>query len=269
VVTHLALEVLPDTAVYIEEQLCSGEVYSIGDQEFSESGIYELSLMSVSGCDSIIVADLEFIEIDTTFIDEILCYGNKYELEGEVFYETGVYSLNLVSDFGCDSTLIIDLEFIEIDSSVSKDGSVLIAYFDTSYSYQWFDCNTNEDFIGATANIFEPDYSGDFAVRIGNNLGCESTSLCYYVVATGLKTIVKENELVIMPNPTKGLINIYNKTGEKIESVELYSLSGQFMKKYYLDEDNSFNILGYSEGIYLIKISVNNKNIVRRIALIK
>ncbi|HHH52525.1 MAG TPA: T9SS type A sorting domain-containing protein, partial [Bacteroidetes bacterium] len=122
---------------------------------------------------------------------------------------------------------------------------------------------------GAKENVFEPDYSGKFAVRISNDMGCSQVSGCYDVIASGLIATDMENALEVMPNPTKGLITIFNKTGLKIESVDLYSMSGQSMKKYYLDKDNSFDISGYSEGIYLIRIAINNKIIVRRIILIK
>lgn len=254
---------------YIVETFCYGEVYNFNGVDYTETGIYETTMQSHMGCDSTIIADLEFIKIDTTFVEETLCYGEKYIVGDDEFTETGIYEIDLVSTFGCDSVVFADLEFVELDTSVLKEGSVLTAHFDTDYYYQWFDCITNEDISGAKENVFEPDYSGKFAVRISNDMGCSQVSGCYDVIASGLIATDMENALEVMPNPTKGLITIFNKTGLKIESVDLYSMSGQSMKKYYLDKDNSFDISGYSEGIYLIRIAINNKIIVRRIILIK
>ena len=65
--------------------------------------------------------------------------------------------------------------------------------------------------------------------------------------------------LSIYPNPVINELNIsYN---EKINKVEIYSLLGQHIKYYEIeDEKTTLDLSGISTGTYLLKIYVNEKN---------
>jgi len=268
-VVHLSLDVIPVSTTNISETLCYGDVYYIGDDEFTESGIYELNLKSVSGCDSIVIADLEFIKIDTTFIDETLCKGDIFEIGNQKITETGTYEMNLVSDFGCDSVILANLEFLELNVDISLDGSVLTAYYDNSYTYRWFDCDKKENVLGATKNKFEPVYSGNFAVIITNDIGCIDTSECLYVIANDTKSIYGYDEIIILPNPAKDLISIINRSGNIIESIKLFNIKGELIEEPDKNKLKNIDLSSHSKGVYLFRINTNDKKTyIKKILLI-
>jgi len=74
------------------------------------------NLTSIDGCDSTIVWQYHFIPIDTTYIDYLGCVDDGYEVSlGNNLYNqtnnTGEVILqNIV---GCDSTIIVDLQYLE------------------------------------------------------------------------------------------------------------------------------------------------------------
>lgn len=68
-ITELNLKVNHDTTLVIEENLCRGDTYLVGDQEVTTSGEYQLNLNRKNGCDSIIKYFLNFFEINTIVIE--------------------------------------------------------------------------------------------------------------------------------------------------------------------------------------------------------
>ena len=63
---ELTLKVAVNDTTYINEETCFGEIISIAGQDFDTSGTYELSVMSSTGCDSTIIATLDFQKVDVT-----------------------------------------------------------------------------------------------------------------------------------------------------------------------------------------------------------
>lgn len=88
----------------LNENICGEASYMVGTQVFTETGFYEETLMSYTGCDSIVRLDLTVNAAykDTLFQD--LCKGDTYD--GVVFQN----STTIVNDFqtlaGCDSSVV-------------------------------------------------------------------------------------------------------------------------------------------------------------------
>ena len=63
--------------------------------------------------------------------------------------------------------------------------------------------------------------------------------------------------IIIFPNPSDGVFNIRNRTGERISKVEVFNAIGQ--KAYSsTDEIYTMNLSGKASGIYLYKITTEN-----------
>ena len=58
-VMQLNLEVLPKIVGYETVSICEGDVFSISDKEFTETGEYEVNMGSVGRCDSFVVVQLQ------------------------------------------------------------------------------------------------------------------------------------------------------------------------------------------------------------------
>ncbi|MEZ5001598.1 MAG: gliding motility-associated C-terminal domain-containing protein [Chitinophagales bacterium] len=131
--------VMPTYEVDITASICSGDGYVLPDGEITDSaGHYIDTLLSVSGCDSIVNTHLSLIPYHETFADITICEGTNYTLpDGTVVSDSGSYTSILTSVSGCDSfiyTHVSSIPFFEtfIAASICQgqsytlpDGSVV------------------------------------------------------------------------------------------------------------------------------------------------
>ena len=62
----LNLTVKPVPTTNIAKSLCAGDVYTIGNEKFTQTGQYVIKLKSINGCDSIVQASLTFVTLKNT-----------------------------------------------------------------------------------------------------------------------------------------------------------------------------------------------------------
>ncbi len=128
----------------------------------------------------------------------------------------------------------------------------------TGTTYQWLDCNNNNlPISNQTAQTFTPTVDGSYAVQLTTN-GCVSTSNCYPFSLLNNSNFDSNGAIVLYPNPTTGIITIANDQLEKIASVAIYSLLGQFVTDK-LDLSNQPN------GMYFIKLETDTSSVVQKI----
>jgi|GEM_PF-937609 len=72
----------------------------------------------------------------------------------------------------------------------------------------------------------------------------------------------QENQMILYPNPTTGIINLQTK--EMIKSVSVYNLAGQRVSFNSLNKENtSIDISNLPRGIYFVEITLDNKAVKR------
>ena len=106
---HLTLvDVLYDT---ISVEICNGENFVVGGESFTytKSGLYDITIPSVDGCDSIITVDLTVKPTNTIMLYDTICDGRTYVWDGEEYIKTGVYTKKYTNQYGCDSTVTLNL----------------------------------------------------------------------------------------------------------------------------------------------------------------
>ena len=108
---ELTLEVNPIAESFLVEEICVGDVFMIGNEEFTEDGSYDVVLENpATGCDSIVYLDLTLIgTFEITFIVETICEGEFIEVGGEELDEGGSYFYELTDEVGCDSLVDVFL----------------------------------------------------------------------------------------------------------------------------------------------------------------
>ena len=89
--------------------ICEGETYSFNGQELTESGIYTDTLTSVAGTDSIVTLILKVYQNITKYVTAVICENSSYSFNGDNYSQAGVYTANLKTEKGCDSTVILTL----------------------------------------------------------------------------------------------------------------------------------------------------------------
>ena len=91
------------------DTVCDNYIYDAQGTIISESGIYNLNLQSVYGCDSNIVLHLT---INPTFYDTIIatiCDNEEYLFEGMLLDSSGTYKVSHTTTSGCDSIYVLYL----------------------------------------------------------------------------------------------------------------------------------------------------------------
>jgi PKD repeat protein len=125
-------------------------------------------------------------------------------------------------------------------------------------TYTWVDCdNNNAPINGQTAQTFSPIVSGNYAVQLTTN-GCQSISNCYTVDLLSLASLNADNEIVLYPNPTTGLISIGSNQLGEVKSVAIYTILGEFVT-------DKLDLSAQSNGLYFVKIISENGTIIKKI----
>ncbi len=106
---------------YMDAELCVGASYVLPNGEsVDEPGEYEVVLESANGCDSIITVSLDISDPEDFYFDYSGCVGDDFSFAvgSEVFNEdvtSGIVTIQ--NQWGCDSTVYVNLEYKENSSS--------------------------------------------------------------------------------------------------------------------------------------------------------
>ncbi len=153
-IVHLNLSVIETVESALAVTICEGQSYDIDTLSFTESGEYEVRLVSESGCDSIVHLNLSVIEAVESALAVTICEGQSYDIDTLSFTESGEYQIRLVSELGCDSIVHLNLSIIEtVESALAV----------TICEGQSFDIDT-----------LSFSESGEYEIRLVSELGCDS-----------------------------------------------------------------------------------------------
>jgi 6-phosphogluconolactonase (cycloisomerase 2 family) len=105
----LNLTVNPVYSVVLDEEICEGDFYVFGTQNYIVGGTYVESFNSVSGCDSIVTLNLTIVEPEVT-LNESICEGESISVGQFTFTDEGTYNVTVESGAGCSSEVTLNLE---------------------------------------------------------------------------------------------------------------------------------------------------------------
>ena len=107
----LVLTVLPETLYTTESAaICFGEAYDWNGTTYTESGEYTYTTIAANGADSIVTLQLTVYPQTPATTEEVTIeFGATYEWNGVVYEESGVYTITLQDENGCDyqATLVL------------------------------------------------------------------------------------------------------------------------------------------------------------------
>jgi gliding motility-associated-like protein len=106
--------------------LCNGDSVMIENKYYSEAGIYSFLHSNQEGCDSLTNITIEILPTSFSIISDSICAGDTLPVGQEVFTVTGQYQVVLTNQYGCDSTINIDL-FVEppLQVDISADSTTV------------------------------------------------------------------------------------------------------------------------------------------------
>ena len=220
---NLSLTVHPTVTTTLEEAICTGQVYEMGGQSYTETGSYTANLQTSSGCDSMVTLNLTVEPGLLTNLTETICAGESYEMGGQTYEETGIYSADLTALAGCDSTVTLNLEVVQVievglQESICEGSSFTMGvtdYTETGIYTETFtssggcdstvtlDLTVNpvlttdlvESFCaGNSIRIGDETFTetGDYSVTLSTNMGCDSTVNLSLTVHPTVTTTLEE-----------------------------------------------------------------------------
>ena len=199
--------------------ICFGETFTIGGSSYTTSGVYEDTVSTSEGCDSIITTTLTVKDEIATEQDVSICWGESYTIGSSTYDEAGTYVDVLTSADFCDSAVTTNLTIeLPLDLSITQVDNYLTANQDDA-TYQWYNCDTEEIVTGATGQSWWAFGLGNFAciITVG---GCTDTTACVYVHTIGTEEIPFDQFVNIYPNPSNGQFTV-ELAQEGLEEMEM------------------------------------------------
>ncbi|MEX2596846.1 MAG: T9SS type A sorting domain-containing protein [Salibacteraceae bacterium] len=301
--TDAANEIIIDTVVIDSAaeltsmqtlSLCAGDSVSVGNNTYNSNGIYNDTLTSSSGCDSIVITDL-------TVSDEIFfpqyfsassCEGIEIEVGNNTYSETGVYIDTLQAGNGCDSVVQTTIQ-VNQDSLIeeqpedrsrfeNQNAKFEIVLTNPSANLIWQENDGTGYITLSSAGIYSGATTEELTVS-NVTLGMDnyayrciaSYQLCQDTSDVAKLTVKKSlgvNELSnddysVYPNPSKGKLFISSQKNRfESSTVDLFDLQGKrVMETQTWNTSEIFEIeLGeLSSGQYILMIDDQQQVIVK------
>lgn len=146
--------------------ICDGDVFEVGTNVYSQTGVYYDTLSTYFGCDSVIITDLT-VSFDLTEQYPVICDGDSFYVGTNTYTLPGTYTADYTNVLGCDSTIVTHLSFAE----------------DTFHFYPTI-CN-GEFFTVSSATYTE---TGDYIAYFTSGMGCDSTVITHLTVLDSIVT---------------------------------------------------------------------------------
>ncbi len=114
------LSIVPIIRQEQNQRICQGEFYLFAGDSLRQGGDYIATFTSSLGCDSIIELSLEVIATSDTLLTISICEGEAYTVGTDRFTEAGDYTIPLLNQQNCDSTVRLNLSVIpQVNNAIS------------------------------------------------------------------------------------------------------------------------------------------------------
>ncbi len=253
-VSHLEVK-----ATYLETRflsICTGDSLWLGGAYQREPGIYQDTLQSGAGCDSIIISTLHLSEQSVVHQEVFICPGDSAFLGGAYQTQAGSYYDTLDTNSGCPPVLVSHLEIRNAPETprITLSNNNQLCASGNADTYQWF---RNGFALAEKGACLQTDREGSYRVLALQNTCASDTSEVFQFTVTSLEFQNTSSGLAVYPNPTQGWI--YLRLGEQPEIVdlELQSLDGRSVwrrKIKYTRPDQAQALSGVSPGTYVLSL---------------
>lgn len=112
-IVNLNLTVVNAFNISLAEEVCQGEMVTVGTQSYGTTGVYTNNLTNSEGCDSTVVLNLTVNPTYDMAIDAEVCDGDFYVFGTQNYIATGSYTESFTSFTGCDSIVTLNLTVLE------------------------------------------------------------------------------------------------------------------------------------------------------------
>ncbi len=117
----LVLMDCPINEVPVVDSICAGDTLFVNGIGYTETGEYvdTLIVTDPTACDSVFLISLTVHPVYDTMVFDTICESEVYDFNGSILDSTGLYIDTLMSQFGCDSIVRLQLKVNEVYSAIS------------------------------------------------------------------------------------------------------------------------------------------------------
>jgi hypothetical protein len=231
------------------------------DTGFTPSHQYDtagLFSVSVSAYDKVTDSLYSFVKNDMFMVYPIheteiagkICPGDSFFFHNKYYHVDGLYLIDTINQFGCDSVIRLSLSVFPEPSTpvVIKNQDTLIS--DASTGNQWY---RNEASIPEANNqFFIYNKDGYYYVMVTDTNGCISDKS--NTIEIGLNNMNNTfTKASIYPNPVVNYLNINFRESHGL-SIKIMDVNGQILLQTYLKKPGCIDMTGYTRGIYFLQI---------------
>lgn len=234
-------------AVTIQDVGC-GE-YQWNNSFYVESGTYTQTLISMSGCDSIVTLELTIALPTSSNLVETAC--DSYTILDQTFTESGNYTLHTDNALGCDSTIFLSLTIEPLPSfEITISGNTMTST--SGESYQWVECLGDNEFTiveGANEQTYSPNASGSFAVLVTSGV-CSAYSDCVEFTYIGVDEEIA-NTIQLYPNPAHDFLQINVSNANLGQRMRITDMTGRIVHQFTITSNTkTIDITTWAVGLY-------------------
>ncbi len=267
-VLTIDLTISQPTNTTINEVACASYTSPSGNYTWSATGMYNDTLLTSAGCDSVITINLTISTVVTSTLNETACIDYTSPSGLYTWETSGVYNDTLTSVNGCDSIIAITLTIPILDVTVMDLGTSLVANAST-VDYQWLDCDNSYAEISAEVNqTFTPTSNGNYAVEITMS-GCSDTSDCFIISTIGLDDFSLQDDVRVYPNPTSGSVSIRLIEDVNLLKIILLDATGRIVQRFEKSGQSFTLQLEENPGVYFLEIIIDGVRVKQMRLLIK
>jgi hypothetical protein len=273
IITNLTVNSTYETTEDVS--ICEGGDYYAGGSYQSESGTYYDTLITVNGCDSVIMTELTVNPTYEINKDVLICEGDTYYVEGEYRSVSGVYYDTLKTINDCDSIIVTGLVvnqnpgiYLGNDTTIEFNESLVLTPGEGYEFYEWYD-GSNHSNYSVDSTLGSGDHS--IWVQVEDQNQCTDRDTIIVTInqkaVTGLLSGIKLENIRIYPNPTEGKIIIEGPLGNI--QVSIVNTTGQVILNEKLSglSRKSINLRNIPNGVYFLRLEY--KEFQKNIKIIK
>ncbi|MCJ8288130.1 MAG: T9SS type A sorting domain-containing protein [Crocinitomicaceae bacterium] len=245
---------------------CDSYFWPADGQTYTNSGVYSVTMTNTAGCDSTVSLSLTISGATSSSETISACNSYVWSASGLTYTNSGIYSSNLLSQAGCDSTVTLDLTISSVSATLFQTDNILTSSNANGGTYEWINCTTGAPIVGETGQEFIATTNGDYAVVITLN-GCSDTSNCVTVENADIDQHFLES-ISLYPNPTEGKFTIDLGEFKDNVTIVLRDVRGRLLESnQYISVEMIDMFIEYPTGMYFLEITSNNENAVLRVVL--
>jgi hypothetical protein len=177
---------------------------------------------------------------------------------------TTTYSLSGKDANGCiaNTNQLITINALPVLTITAVNNPICVGETATlnalgAVNYQWSSSNL---LLKAPLITVSPQSTSIFTVTGTDNNGCSSKAVATVSVnlCTGIEETAADHQIKLYPNPSNGIINL-EIVNEQEAIIVIYNAIGQIITSQKAELLNQIDLSPYSNGLYTVVVSQNNK----------